>query len=147
MATAAFYAAHVLPRARMHWMVIEGGAGVVAARSGGATEIVDPRDLATGTMRDVYAKYDIGRVLPAMGYSDTQLHELEQMINAAAVDVVVIATPIDLASLITIDKPAVRVRYDLVEAEGSPTIDDVLKPILDPAAPKPAARAAAAAGA
>lgn len=121
------------------------GAGVVAARSGGATEIVDPRDLATGTMRDVYAKYDIGPVLPAMGYSDQQLHELEQMINSAAADVVVIATPIDLASLITIDKPAVRVRYDLIEAEGSPTIEDVLKPIIDHGAAEPAARASTSA--
>jgi predicted GTPase len=107
------------------------GAGVVAARNGGAAAIVDPRDLATGTMRDVYAKYDVGPVLPAMGYSSTQLHELEQMINAADADVIVIATPIDLARLITIGKPVLRVRYDLAEAEGSPTIEDVLRPILD----------------
>jgi predicted GTPase len=107
------------------------GAGVVAARHGGAAAIVDPRDLAIGTMRDVYAKYDVGPVLPAMGYSGTQLHELEQMINAADADVIVIATPIDLARLITIGKPTLRVRYDLVETEGSPTIEDVLKPILD----------------
>ena len=107
------------------------GAGVVAARNGGAAAIVDPRDLATGTMRDVYAKYDVGPVLPAMGYSGTQLRELEQMINAADADVIVVATPIDLARLITIGKPVLRVRYDLVEAEGSPTIEDVLSPILD----------------
>lgn len=106
------------------------GAGVVAARRSGAAEIVDPRALAVGSIRDVYGKYDVGPVLPAMGYSGRQLHELEQMINAADVDVVVIATPIDLGRLIEISKPAVRVRYDLVEAEGSPTVDDVLKPVL-----------------
>lgn len=115
------------------------GAGVVAARNGGAAAIVDPRDLATGTMREVYAKYDVGPALPAMGYSGTQLHELEQMINAADADVIVIATPIDLARLITIGKPVLRVRYDLVEAEGSPTIEDVLRPILDHGTRDPAA--------
>lgn len=107
------------------------GAGVVAARRNGAAEIVDPRDLAIGTIRDVYAKYSIGPILPAMGYSDQQLSELQQMINAADVDTVVIGTPIDLARLITISKPALRVGYDLVEASGSPTIADVLKTVLD----------------
>jgi predicted GTPase len=106
------------------------GAGVVAARKHGAKELVDPRHLATGTMADVYARYHIGPVLPAMGYSQAQLHELEQMINNAVADVVVIATPIDLAALITIGKPTVRVRYDLAVIEGSPTIADVLMPVL-----------------
>ena len=117
------------------------GAGVVAARNGGAAAIVDPRELATGTMRDVYGRYDIGPVLPAMGYSGTQLHEFEQMINAADADVVVIATPVDLARLITIGKPSVRVRYELAEADGSATIEDVLKPMLDDGAAGPVARA------
>ncbi len=111
------------------------GAGVVAAERGGATAIVDPRDLATGTIADVYRAYDIGPVLPAMGYSPKQLHELEQMINAADADTVIIATPVDLARLVTIGKPAVRVRYDLVEAAGSPTVEEVLGPVLALAAP------------
>jgi predicted GTPase len=106
------------------------GAGVVAARRCGAAEIVDPRDLATGTMREVYRKYDIGPVLPAMGYSGQQLRELEHMINEAGADTVLIATPVDLARLITIGKPALRVRYDLAETADSPGIDDVLAPIL-----------------
>ena len=106
------------------------GAGVVAAQRGGAAAIVDPRELATGTIADVYRAYDIGPVLPAMGYSAGQLRELEQMINAANADTVVIATPVDLARLITIAKPAVRARYDLVEEPGSPTVADVLKPVL-----------------
>ena len=106
------------------------GAGVVAARQHGAAEIVDPRDLAVGSMKDVYAKYHIGPVLPAMGYSDQQLKEFEAMINGADVDVVLIATPIDLRKLVNIDLPAVRVFYDLEEAPGSPTIEDALRPVL-----------------
>jgi predicted GTPase len=107
------------------------GAGVVAARPNRAAEIVDPRDTAVGSMRDIFAKYEIGPVLPAMGYSDEQLGEFESMINASPADVVVIATPIDLRKLVSIHKPAVRVFYDLEEAEGSPTIADALKPILE----------------
>ena len=112
------------------------GAGVVAARRAGAAQVVDPRGLAVGSIREVYQKYDVGPVLPAMGYSPGQLRELEQMISAADVDAVVIATPVDLAALISIGKPAVRVRYDLVEAEGSVTVADALKPLLAP--PRPA---------
>ena len=107
------------------------GAGVVAARQNGAAEIVDPREWATGTMKDVYAKYDVGPVLPAMGYSKGQLEEFEHMINAADADAVLIATPIDLRKLVTIGKPAYRVFYELEEADGSPTIADVLTPVLD----------------
>jgi predicted GTPase len=106
------------------------GAGVVAAKQGGASEIVDPRRFAVGSMKDIYAKYEIGPVLPAMGYSEEQLREFESMINASPVDAVVIATPIDLRKLVRIDKPAVRVFYDLEEAEGSPTIVDALRPLL-----------------
>jgi predicted GTPase len=108
------------------------GAGMVAAQRGGAAAIVDPRDRATGTIADIYRAYDIGPVLPAMGYRPEQLHELEQMINATDADVVVIATPVDLARLVTIGRPAVRVRYDLVETAGSPTVEEVLKPVLSP---------------
>lgn len=106
------------------------GAGVVAARRNGAAEIVDPRHLATGSMREIYQKYDIGPVLPAMGYRPQQLREFEQMINAADADLVLIATPVDLARLISIGKPALRVRYDLAEDSGSVTVEEVLKPVL-----------------
>ena len=106
------------------------GAGVVAARQAGAGEIVDPRQYAVGSMKDIYAKYQIGAVLPAMGYSEEQLREFESMINATPVDVVVIATPVDLRKLVRIDKPAVRASYDLEEAEGSPRIADALRPVL-----------------
>jgi predicted GTPase len=106
------------------------GAGVVAARRAGA-EIVDPRPYAVGTMQRTYEQYDVGPVLPAMGYSQQQLDEMRQMIDAADCDLVVIATPIDLRSLIDVSKPAVRVTYELREREGSPTIRDVLSAVLD----------------
>ncbi|HEX9124062.1 MAG TPA: cyclic 2,3-diphosphoglycerate synthase [Actinomycetota bacterium] len=106
------------------------GAGVVAARRAGAAEIVDPRPYAVGTLQDTYRKYDVGPVLPAMGYSDQQLREMEKTIDAADVDLVVIASPIDLRHVIHVSKPAVRVRYELEELEGSPTIADVLAPVL-----------------
>jgi predicted GTPase len=105
------------------------GAGVVAAKQHGAAEIVDPRQYATGSMKEIYAKYRIGPVLPAMGYSDEQLREFEHMVNAADADGVVIATPIDLRALVRIDKPATRVRYDL-DVQGSPTLADALAKVL-----------------
>jgi predicted GTPase len=106
------------------------GAGVVAARAHGAGEIVDPRPWATGTIAETFLKYDVGPVLPAMGYSQGQLAEMEEIIDAADVDVVVIGTPIDLRAVIEISKPAVRVRYDLEVLPGSPGLLDALKPIL-----------------
>ena len=106
------------------------GAGVVAARRHGAAEIIDPREFAVGSMKDIYAKYEIGPVLPAMGYSKSQLEEFERMINSAPADVVIVATPIDLRRLVDIQKPAVRVFYDLEEAEGSPTMADALAAVL-----------------
>ena len=105
------------------------GAGVVAAQRGGA-EIVDPRPWALGTIEETFRKYDVGAVLPAMGYSDGQLAEMEKIIDAADVDLVVIGTPIDLRRVIDIRKPAVRVRYDLEIIEGEPTLQDILKPVL-----------------
>ena len=106
------------------------GAGVVAARSYGATEIVDPRPWAIGSIAETFRKYDVGPVLPAMGYSDGQRAELETIIDSADVDVVVIGTPIDLRRVIDIRKPALRVRYDLDVLPDSPSLLDVLKPVL-----------------
>ncbi|MEP7018476.1 MAG: cyclic 2,3-diphosphoglycerate synthase [Actinomycetota bacterium] len=106
------------------------GAGVVAARAYGAAEIVDPRPWAIGTIAETFRKYDVGPVLPAMGYSEGQLAEMEEIIDAADVDVVVIGTPIDLSRVIDIRKPAVRVRYDLEVLPGSPSLLDALKPVL-----------------
>ena len=104
------------------------GAGVVAARKWGA-EIIDPRPLARGSLKGTFDKYDVGPVLPAMGYSPEQLDEMKDIVDRADCDLVVIATPIDLRHLIDMSKPAVRVTYELQESEGSPTIEDVLAPL------------------
>jgi predicted GTPase len=102
------------------------GAGTVAALAAGA-ELVDPREHAVGKMAETYAKYpDIGVLLPAMGYSPEQVADLETTINAVDCDYVVIGTPIDLRKVVKIDKPSVRVRYDL-KVKGSPTLEEVLK--------------------
>ena len=93
------------------------------------TEIVDPRPWAIGTIDETFRKYDVGPVLPAMGYSDGQLAEMEKIIDSAEADVV-IGTPIDLRRVIEIRKPAVRVRYDLEVLPDSPSLLDVLKPVL-----------------
>jgi predicted GTPase len=106
------------------------GAGVVAARRGGAAEVVDPRPWAVGSIRETFERYDVGPVLPAMGYSDGQLREMGETIARADVDVVVIGTPIDLRSVVAIDRPAVRVRYDLDVLPDSPTLREVLAPVL-----------------
>ena len=105
------------------------GAGVVAAKQHGAAEVVDPRDHAVGTLRSVYEQYDVGPVLPAMGYSPEQIADMKAMVESVPCDLVVVATPIDLRHLIDFDVPAVRVTYDLEEVEGSPTIAEVLRPV------------------
>jgi predicted GTPase len=94
------------------------GAGHVAATAAGAGQIVDPRRYAAPEIAAAYARYPhIGPVLPALGYGPAQLAALQATINAAACDVVVAATPIDLAALIALDKPVVRARYEFAEVE------------------------------
>ncbi len=106
------------------------GAGLVAARNAGAAKIIDPRPYAVGSIKDVFDKWpQLTNVLPAMGYSDAQLWELATTINAADCDVVVTGTPIDLSRLIQSRHPIRHVRYELEEV-GTPTIADVLQPIL-----------------
>jgi predicted GTPase len=106
---------------------MEYGAGVVAARKFGAAELVDPREYAVDTIADTFEKYpEIGILLPAMGYGEKQMKDLEKTINATDCDVVVFATPIDLTRIIKIDKPVVRVEYELQEI-GKPDLSDVLK--------------------
>ncbi|MFO7661831.1 MAG: cyclic 2,3-diphosphoglycerate synthase [Chloroflexota bacterium] len=103
------------------------GAGVVAARQYGAAEIVDPRPYAVRTIAETYQKYPTtGPVLPAMGYGSEQMADLEETINKTPVDLVIIATPIDLGRLVDIDKPNQRVRYELQEI-GQPTLKDLLQ--------------------
>jgi predicted GTPase len=106
------------------------GAGLVAARAAGAARIVDPRPFAAGSLRDVFASWpQLTNVLPAMGYSDEQLHDLELTVNAVDCDVVVTGTPIDLTRLIRSRHPVRHVRYELEEV-GAPTLADVLDPIV-----------------
>ncbi|TMI75818.1 MAG: GTPase [Bacillati bacterium ANGP1] len=103
------------------------GAGVIAARKYGVKEIVDPRPYAVGSIRQVFAAYPhLGSVLPAMGYGGQQTRELQETIAASDCDVVVLGTPVDLRRVITIRKPAVRVRYELQEIT-KPDLEDVLR--------------------
>jgi predicted GTPase len=103
------------------------GAGVMAARKFGAGELVDPRPFAVASIRETYEKYpDIGVLLPAMGYGAAQMKDLEKTINACKCDLVIIATPIDLGRIIKINKPSVRVGYELQEI-GQPTLETVLR--------------------
>jgi predicted GTPase len=102
------------------------GAGWVAARRFGAKEIVDPRPFAVGSIDATYKKYPAtGPILPAMGYGDAMVSDLEKTINKADVDMVISATPIDLTRIIKVNKPMQRVRYELQEI-GTPTLKDLL---------------------
>jgi predicted GTPase len=103
------------------------GAGYVAARRFGASEIVDPRPFAVKSIKATYEKYPkTGPILPAMGYGEAQTRDLEATINRADVDMVIIGTPIDLNRIIKINKPAQRVRYELQEI-GRPNLEDILR--------------------
>jgi len=102
------------------------GAGVAAARKFGASELVDPRPWAVGSIRKTFEQYpDIGSLLPAVGYGAAQMRDLKATIEASDCDLVIIATPIDLRRTIQLAKPALRVTYELQEI-GKPDLDDVL---------------------
>jgi len=102
------------------------GAGVVAALRMGAEELVDPRPWAVGRLAETFELYpEIGTLLPAMGYGDEQVADLEKTINSVECDAVVIGTPIDLNRIVKIDKPNVRVKYELQEI-GEPNLDQLL---------------------
>lgn len=103
------------------------GAGVMAAMKYGAASLVDPRPYTVGTITETFKKYPgIGTLLPAMGYGDQQVKDLEATINKTECDLVIIATPIDLRRLVNLNKPAVKVAYELEEI-GTPKLVDVLK--------------------
>jgi predicted GTPase len=102
------------------------GAGVIATQRYGAAALVDPRPYLVGTLKDTFETYpDIGSVLPAMGYGDQQIKDLEATINACDCDFVISATPIDLAKLIQIEKPILRVRYGY-DDNGEPTLGELI---------------------
>ena len=98
------------------------GAGVLAARENGAAELVDPRPWAAGEIVETFRQYpDTGALLPAMGYGDAQVRDLEATVNAVDCDLVLVATPIDLTRLIDIDKPHMRIRYFMPAGDGEIT--------------------------
>ncbi len=102
------------------------GAGVIAAKEFDASEIVDPRPYAKGTIHETYLRYPTtGTVLPAMGYSREQIRDLEATINGADCDLVLFATPIHLTRILSIEKPAIRVRYEYHD-HGSPALEETL---------------------
>lgn len=103
------------------------GAGMIAAQQFGAAEIIDPRPFVSGSIADTFEEYPfIGTLLPAMGYGEKQMKNLEEVINKTDCDLVVVGTPIDLGKLLTINKPHVRVRYRLDEI-GSPNLEELLQ--------------------
>ncbi|MEE9151902.1 MAG: cyclic 2,3-diphosphoglycerate synthase [Thermoplasmata archaeon] len=103
------------------------GAGEIAVKKFHAAEIVDPRIHAVGSIKEVYEKYPhLEKILPAMGYTDEQIEELERTINACECDVVVAGTPINLARVVNVNKPIVRVKYELQE-RGEPNLETILK--------------------
>lgn len=105
------------------------GAGVLAARENGAAELVDPRPWAVGEIAETFRQYpDTGALLPAMGYGDAQVRDLEATVNAVECDLVLVATPIDLTHLIDIRKPHMRIGYFMPDGDG--TITEAVKRTL-----------------
>jgi predicted GTPase len=103
------------------------GVGAIAARRYKAKSLVNPRPYAIGSIKRTYEKYPhLGRVLPAMGYGEKQVRDLERTINAVKCDSVVLGTPIDLRRIMSIKRPAVRVRYEIRETTR-PTLDEILR--------------------
>jgi predicted GTPase len=106
------------------------GAGIVAAKRFGASFVIDPKPYATGSLAETLRRYPrLQSLLPAMGYGPDQLHELESALNAMPVDIILSATPIDLTRVLRLEKPVVRVRYELDEARG-PSLASLLDPIV-----------------
>jgi predicted GTPase len=105
------------------------GAGMIAAKQLGC-EVIDPRSYAVGSIKDTYKNFpNLGKILPAMGYNDEQMKELEDTINKAKCDAVLVGTPFDLARLLKINKPSVRVRYKIEEI-GKPDLREIIEDFL-----------------
>jgi predicted GTPase len=105
------------------------GVGAMAARKFHAKELIDPRPFAVGSIKRTYEKFPhLGQVLPAMGYGEKQVKELEQTIAAVDCDSLIFGTPIDLRRIMKVSKPAVRVRYEIRETT-KPTLDEILRSV------------------
>ena len=106
------------------------GAGIVAAQQYGASEIIDPRPFLVGKLKETFQTYpNIGKLLPAMGYGQQQLADLEQTINNTICDTVIVGTPINLGRIININKPFTRVSYELQEI-SHPDLETLLNEFL-----------------
>jgi predicted GTPase len=106
------------------------GAGWFAARQAGASEIVDARPYAVGTIAATYAKYpNAGKIVPAMGYGEEQIRDLEATINATPADVVVEGTPIELRRILSVNKPIANVTYELEEIEPG-VIEEMVRAVV-----------------
>ena len=109
------------------------GAGLLGAEAAGAREIIDPRPFLVGELKETFERYpDLGPILPAMGYGEAQIRDLEATLRAAAehgVEGVAIGTPIDLGGLVDLPIPHTRCRYELA-VQGTPTLKDVLAPVV-----------------
>ena len=107
------------------------GAGIITAERYNASEIIDPRPFATGSIKETLSLYPhIKNLIPAMGYAERQIKDLEDTINNIPCDMVLIATPVDLARIIKIDKPSVRISYE-IEEMGRPAIADILERFIE----------------
>lgn len=110
---------------------MEYGAGVIAARRFGAAQLVDPRPYLVGTLKQTFKDYPyIGSLLPAMGYSPQQMNDLAETINSAECDLVLVATPIDLTRLLSINKPSIRIRYEYRD-NSKPTLQAIIEELLE----------------
>ena len=110
---------------------MEFGAGMQAAKENGAAEIVDPRPWAVGGLKATFEKYpNVGKLLPAMGYYDEQVKDLETTINAVECDAVVIGTPFNIQRLVKIDKPTAVVTYAHEDVPGEPGLNEVIDGFL-----------------
>jgi predicted GTPase len=115
-----------LTHGEMHY-----GAGMIAAQRFGAAEIVDPRPYAVGSLLEMYTKYPhLSKVLPAMGYGEQQVAELEAVLYNVDAEVVIAATPIDLSRVVRCHRPVERVRYDL-QVIGQPTLRDIVARLME----------------
>jgi predicted GTPase len=107
------------------------GAGWFAAKEAGAAEIIDPKPFAVGSIKTIYESYpNAGQILPAMGYGEAQIKELEATINATDAEVVVEGTPIDLRRIVSVDKPIANVSYELEELEPG-VIEEAVRAVVD----------------
>jgi len=106
------------------------GAGMIAAEKLGAAQLIDPRPFAVGSIKKTFEKYNhLEKLLPAMGYGQNQIAELAETINRSPAETVIIGTPIDLRRVMKLDKPAVRVRYELEEI-GTPRLAELLQRVM-----------------